>query len=332
VWCIQSAASFDEHLRACAKTTRAAVLLCHRDVLLTLTDTNLFSLIEYTAALLPYICKHATHARSSTALYMGTGSDARFDLVVTNLPQFACDHMAGDGRLASWSAGGTDGRRSVDRFLNGLGRHLASGGLALMTHNVFLDISKTHATLDPLGLQARVAYCASAPLRLHKLVSLSPQVLARFTGQGMHKMGTTGLLTLTLSKSAGSTKTQDGGGSSMNGRYPASRCLKQAVAWAGALVLACKFKGLCCLLAISLSLPCFCAAGQGTGQTPLTPQIPKTTKVKKAVPAPHATQAGVQKNANCDEAADVLSTFKLGQVAPSSYPAAGGQDRFGPKP
>ena len=115
--------------------------------------------------------------------------DARFDLVVTNLPQFATDHVAGDGRLASWSAGGTDGRRSVDRFLNGLGRHLAPGGLAVMTHNVFLDIGKTLATLDPLGLQARVAYCASAPLPLHKLVSLSPQVLARFTGQGIHKMG-----------------------------------------------------------------------------------------------------------------------------------------------
>ena len=115
--------------------------------------------------------------------------DARFDLVVTNLPQFATDHVEGDGRLASWSAGGTDGRRSVDRFLNGLGRHLAPEGLALMTHNVFLDIGKTQTMLDLLGLRARVAYCASAPLPLHKLASLSPQVLTRFTGRGIHKMG-----------------------------------------------------------------------------------------------------------------------------------------------
>jgi methylase of polypeptide subunit release factors len=115
--------------------------------------------------------------------------DARFDLVVTNLPQFAADHVEGDGRLPSWSAGGTDGRRSVDAFLNGLGQHLAPGGLAVMTHNVFLDVSKTQALLDPLGLQARVAYCASAPLPAHKLASMSPQVLARFTGQGIHKMG-----------------------------------------------------------------------------------------------------------------------------------------------
>lgn len=115
--------------------------------------------------------------------------EARFDLVVTNLPQFAADHVEGDGRLASWSAGGTDGRRCVDQFLNGLGQHLAPGGLAVMTHNVFLDISKTQAMLDPLGLQARAAYCASAPLPLHKLACLSPQVLARFTGQGIYKMG-----------------------------------------------------------------------------------------------------------------------------------------------
>ncbi len=113
----------------------------------------------------------------------------RFDLVLTNLPQFAADCVDGDGRLPSWSAGGTDGRRCVDQFLNGLGQHLAFGGLAVMTHNVFLDFSKTQAMLSPLGLQAHVAYSASAPLPLHKLASLSPQVLARFTGQGIHKMG-----------------------------------------------------------------------------------------------------------------------------------------------
>jgi release factor glutamine methyltransferase len=32
--------------------------------------------------------------------------DARFDLVVTNLPQFAAEHIEGDGRLPTWSAGG----------------------------------------------------------------------------------------------------------------------------------------------------------------------------------------------------------------------------------
>ena len=115
--------------------------------------------------------------------------DARFDLVVTNLPQFAADRVEGDGRLPSWSAGGIDGRRSVDPFLKGLGRHLAPGGLAVMTHNVFLDFSKTEAMADALGLRARIAYCASAPLPAHKLASLSPHVLARYAGEGVHRMG-----------------------------------------------------------------------------------------------------------------------------------------------
>jgi release factor glutamine methyltransferase len=115
--------------------------------------------------------------------------DARFDLVVTNLPQFAAEHIEGDGRLPSWSAGGIDGRRSVDPFLRGLARHLAPGGLAVMTHNVFLDFSKTQAMAEALGLQARIAYCASAPLPAHKQASLTPQVLSRFMGEGIHRMG-----------------------------------------------------------------------------------------------------------------------------------------------
>ena len=115
--------------------------------------------------------------------------DGCYHLVVTNLPQFAAEHIAGDGRLPSWSAGGIDGRRSVDPFLQGLGRHLAPGGLAVMTHNVFLDFSKTEAMADALGLRARIAYCASAPLPAHKLACLSPQVRARFEGRGIHRMG-----------------------------------------------------------------------------------------------------------------------------------------------
>jgi len=121
-------------------------------------------------------------------MWAACGDDC-FDLVVTNLPQFAAEHIEGDGRLPSWSAGGIDGRRSVDPFLKGLGRHLAPGGLAVMTHNVFLDFGKTQAMADALGLQARVAYSASAPLPAHKLACLSPHVLARFAGEGVHRMG-----------------------------------------------------------------------------------------------------------------------------------------------
>lgn len=115
--------------------------------------------------------------------------DIRFDLVVTNLPQFATDQIFYNSRLPTWSEGGTDGRRCVDQFLNGLNHHLAPGGMALMTHNLFLDLGKTQAILDRVGLQARAVYCASVPLPLTKLACLNPQVLARFLGQGIHKMG-----------------------------------------------------------------------------------------------------------------------------------------------
>lgn len=115
--------------------------------------------------------------------------DTRFDIIATNLPQFAAEQVAGDGRLATWSAGGADGRRSVDRFLSGLGSHLAPGGLVMMTHNVFLDFGKTAALVDAMGLEARVAHRASAPLPPHKLASMSPEVLARFKGEGIHQVG-----------------------------------------------------------------------------------------------------------------------------------------------
>ena len=207
-----------------------------------MSENNLFSPSEYTAALLLYLRKHPARVHGARALEMGPGSgvvmatllalgaqsavgielealavratqnlldqeglrarasllqgdmwaacgDDCFDLVVTNLPQFAAEHIEGDGRLPSWSAGGIDGRRSVDPFLAGLSRHLAPGGLAVMTHNVFLDFNKTQAMAEAVGLQARVAYSVSAPLPAHKLASLSPEVLARFTGQGIHRMG-----------------------------------------------------------------------------------------------------------------------------------------------
>jgi release factor glutamine methyltransferase len=115
--------------------------------------------------------------------------DQRFDLIATNLPQFAAAHIKGDGRLPTWSVGGADGRKVVDKFLAGLPRHLSPGGVALMTHNTFIDVAKTQAVLSPLGLQARVIDTASALLSEQKMASLNPAVLARFNGRGIHQLG-----------------------------------------------------------------------------------------------------------------------------------------------
>jgi release factor glutamine methyltransferase len=56
-----------------------------------------------------------------------------FDLIVTNLPQFASQRVRDDGRLPTWSAGGANGRATVDVFLKGLADHLAPGGTAVMS-------------------------------------------------------------------------------------------------------------------------------------------------------------------------------------------------------
>ena len=113
----------------------------------------------------------------------------RFDLIATNLPQFAAAHIEGDGRLPTWSVGGLDGRAVVDKFLIGLPQHLNVGGVALMTHNSFIDVAQTQSLLAPLGLQAQVIYTASAMLSVQKMASLNPAVLARFIGRGIHHLG-----------------------------------------------------------------------------------------------------------------------------------------------
>ncbi|MES2943562.1 MAG: hypothetical protein V4772_11905 [Pseudomonadota bacterium] len=108
---------------------------------------------------------------------------------MTNLPQFPAHHVEGDGRLVSWSAGGEDGRRLGDRFLLGLPGHLAAGGLAVMTHNVFIDLEKTRLMARDLGLQARVVSSTSIPLSAQKLASMNPLVRDRYAGRGIHNLG-----------------------------------------------------------------------------------------------------------------------------------------------
>jgi release factor glutamine methyltransferase len=88
----------------------------------------------------------------------------RFDVVVTNLPQYPLCGRLPEPRLPSWSDGGPDGRALVDRFLAGLPAHLAPGGCALMTHNRFIGIERTQALLSGAGLIAEVACTVCLPL------------------------------------------------------------------------------------------------------------------------------------------------------------------------
>jgi len=113
----------------------------------------------------------------------------QFDLIAANLPQFAAAHIDDGGRLPTWSTGGLDGRTLVNKFLTGLPQHLSASGVALMTHNTFIDVPKTQAMLAPLGLRAQVLHTASALLSPEKVACLNPAVYARFIGRGIHQRG-----------------------------------------------------------------------------------------------------------------------------------------------
>ncbi len=118
-----------------------------------------------------------------------TCAGRRFDLVVANLPHFAAEDTDDGVHLPSWSIGGADGRRCVDPFLRGLSTHLAPGGAALMTHNVFIDLERTRGVLRPLGLVAEVVLSASTVLAPSKLARMTPAVRARCDGQSVHRVG-----------------------------------------------------------------------------------------------------------------------------------------------
>ena len=113
----------------------------------------------------------------------------QFDLVLANLPHFPMDTAAVDGRLASWSAGGADGRKLVDRFVDGLAAHLAPGGHALLMHNDFIGLDQTHRAAARQGLTVAVAEAIMVPLPKAKLAVMTPEVLQRETGLSIHRFG-----------------------------------------------------------------------------------------------------------------------------------------------
>lgn len=97
----------------------------------------------------------------------GRHDGRRFDLIVANLPQFPLSGALDELHPPTWSDGGPDGRRVIDPFIAGLATHLAPGGTAVMTHNIFVNLQLTLARARADGLQVRE--------RSRHLVPLSPQ-------------------------------------------------------------------------------------------------------------------------------------------------------------
>ncbi len=113
----------------------------------------------------------------------------RFDLIAANLPHFPMMPGACDGRLPSWSCGGPDGRSLLDRFLTGLGMHLAPRGRAVMTHNAFVGLDPSRALVARSGLSLRIAMTLLAHIPSERLALMTPGILGAEEGRSIYRYG-----------------------------------------------------------------------------------------------------------------------------------------------
>ncbi len=113
----------------------------------------------------------------------------RFDIIASNLPQFAATEPADPEHSPYWSFGGADGRRFMDPFLAGLHDHLNETSVAYITHNRFLGMERTEALLRETGLEAREVLSAAVLLHPLKAALLHPDVRAQAQGVGIIRLG-----------------------------------------------------------------------------------------------------------------------------------------------
>jgi release factor glutamine methyltransferase len=113
----------------------------------------------------------------------------RFDLIVANLPHFPMERSDVPGRLPTWSAGGTDGRALLDPFLEGLARHLAPEGRAIITHNAFVGLECSREILAGFGLKLQVALTILVCIPDDKVARMSARVLGAEDGRTIHRYG-----------------------------------------------------------------------------------------------------------------------------------------------
>lgn len=113
----------------------------------------------------------------------------RFDFIAANLPHFAMGDIDVAGRYASWSAGGSDGRRLVDPFLKGLSAHLSEGGRTVMTHNGFIGLERSSELAAEQGLELRVLNTDMVFVSAEKLSFMTPEILKAEEGHSIHRYG-----------------------------------------------------------------------------------------------------------------------------------------------
>jgi methylase of polypeptide subunit release factors len=113
----------------------------------------------------------------------------RFDLVTANLPQFPMEARNFTGRWPSWSSGGPDGRRLLDRFLLGLAANLAPSGHAIITHNAFVDLELTRVMIERIGLSLRLAMTVLVQISSEKLTLMTQSVRCSEEGRSIYRYG-----------------------------------------------------------------------------------------------------------------------------------------------
>lgn len=113
----------------------------------------------------------------------------RFDLIVANLPNSPHPQVSIAGRPPNWSAGGPDGRRLVDAFIDGLAAHLAPGGRALMTHNSYIGLDRTREAARERGLSCEVRSSTLVYVPQEKLALMTPALVEAEQGRSLHSFG-----------------------------------------------------------------------------------------------------------------------------------------------
>jgi release factor glutamine methyltransferase len=113
----------------------------------------------------------------------------RFDLIAANLPHFPMEPWPCNGRLPTWSAGGSDGRLLLDAFIAGLRDHLRPGGRAIITHNAFVDLQTTRDRLMQAGLSLHIAMTVTVAIHREKLDLMSRNILAAEEGRSIFRHG-----------------------------------------------------------------------------------------------------------------------------------------------
>ncbi len=113
----------------------------------------------------------------------------RFDLIVANLPHFPQERGDVPGRLPTWSAGGVNGRRLLDPFLEGLADHLGPAGRAIITHNAFVNLDRSRAILAEAGLQLAIAHTTMVYIPEEKITCMSTAILAAEEERTVHRYG-----------------------------------------------------------------------------------------------------------------------------------------------